>query len=92
MIFLVEYNKETGRVNLRQFQDSERALAQKERLKTELNLNRRGVKREVVLLEAADYESLRKTHNRYFSTVQQLTTTASGQPLLHLMLTNSKTA
>ena len=79
MIFLIEYNKETGEVvDLRRFQDSDRSLAQKERLKTELDLNRRGMKREVVLLEAADYDALLKTHNRYFSTVRELTT-ASGR-------------
>jgi hypothetical protein len=75
MIFLIEYNKKTGEVvTLRQFQDSEQSLAQKERLTTELDLNRRGMKHEVVLLEAADYDALLKTHNRYFSTLRELTT------------------
>jgi hypothetical protein len=78
MIFLIEYNKEDGQLKFKRFQDSERSLAQKERLQTELDLNRRGLKREVVLLEAADDDALHKTHRRYFSTVRDLLT-ASGR-------------
>jgi hypothetical protein len=33
----------------------------------ELDLNRRGVEREVVLLQAVDEAALRRTHRRYFA-------------------------
>jgi hypothetical protein len=38
----------------------------------ELDLNRRGVEREVVLLEAENEEALRRTHRRYFEDLAQL--------------------
>ncbi|MBI3000448.1 MAG: hypothetical protein HYY46_18640 [Deltaproteobacteria bacterium] len=73
MIFLIEYNRPEGRlVTFKRFQDSERRKAQNARLDLELRLNRRGVDREVVLLEAASEEALRRTHRRYFETLCQI--------------------
>jgi hypothetical protein len=42
------------------------------RLQMELRLRREAAKREVVVLEAADEEALRKTHARYFKSAQAL--------------------
>ncbi|CBE69120.1 MAG: hypothetical protein F9K13_06850 [Candidatus Methylomirabilis oxygeniifera] len=73
MIFLIEYNRGEGRiVNFRAFEDSERRNAEDSRLEIELNLNRAGVDHEVVLLEAASEEALRRTHRRYFEDLKQL--------------------
>jgi len=73
MIFLIEYNRPEGRlVTFQRFQDSERLKAQNARLDLELDLNRRGVDHEVVLLEAASEEALRRTHRRYFETLRQI--------------------
>ena len=73
MIFLIEYNRPEGRiVTFQRFQDSERLKAQDTRLDLELDLNRRGVDHEVVLLEAASEEALRRTHRRYFETLRQI--------------------
>ena len=73
MIFLIEYNRPQGRiVTFKRFQDSERLKAQNARLDLELDLNRRGVDHEVVLLEAASEEALRRTHRRYFETLRQI--------------------
>jgi hypothetical protein len=42
------------------------------RLDLELDLNRRGIDHEVVLLEAASEAALRRTHRRYFETPSQI--------------------
>lgn len=73
MIFLIEYNRPEGQlVTFQKFQDSERIKAQNARLDLELDLNRRGVNREIVLLEAASENALRRTHRRYFETLHQI--------------------
>ena len=73
MIFLIEYNRPEGRlVTFKRFQDSERLKAQNARLDLELDLNRRRVNHEVVLLEAASEAALHKTHQRYFKTLRQI--------------------
>lgn len=74
MIFLVEYDRSQGRiVTFRTFVDSERQEAEDARLQLELNLNRIGTEREVVLLEAASEKALRRTHRRYFEDLAELT-------------------
>ncbi len=73
MIFLIEYNRPEGRiVTFQRFQDSERLKAQNARLELELDLNRRGINHEVVLLQAASEKALRRTHRRYFETLRQI--------------------
>ena len=73
MIFLIEYNRPEGRlVTFQRFQDSERLKAQNAWLDLELDLNRKGVDHEVVLLEAASEAALRRTHRRYFETLRQI--------------------
>lgn len=67
MLYLIEYDRESRRiVRLESFENSARALADATRLEIELDLNRRGVQREVVILEAAGEDALRQTHRRYF--------------------------
>lgn len=56
MIFVIQYNRRRGRL----------------RLEIELDLNRKGLDDEVVLLEAASSEALRKTHRRYFEDAQAI--------------------
>ena len=80
MIFLIEYNRPEGRiVTFKTFKDTERLHAEKLRLDLELDLNRRGVDHEVVLLEAVSEEALRRTHRRYFEDVRQIATSASDR-------------
>lgn len=75
MIFLIEYDRDSGKmVTFRTFDDSEREIAESARLDLELELNRRGVEREVVILEAASEEAVRRTHRRYFETLEELLT------------------
>ncbi len=79
MIFLIEYNRPEGRiVTFKKFKNSERLEAEKSRLDLELDLNRKGVEHEVVLLEAASEDALRRTHRRYFEDARQIMTSATG--------------
>lgn len=73
MIFLIGYDRNLGRIiNFRKFDDTERREAEDARLQMELELNRLGTEREVVLLEAASEEALRRTHRRYFENLNEL--------------------
>jgi hypothetical protein len=73
MLFLLEYDRGSGSlINLKRFEDSERRSAENARLEIELELNRRGVEREIVLLEAETEEALRRTHRRYFENLSEL--------------------
>jgi len=75
MLFLIEYDRDRGRiVTIRSFKDSERERAEESRLDLELELNQKGIDSEVVLLEAATEEAVRKTHRRYFEDLTELTT------------------
>ena len=79
MIFLIEYNRSHGvLVTFRTFDDSQRQQAMDLRLELELDLNRRGVGHEVVLLEAESEAALRRTHRRYFETLRELLKTSEG--------------
>lgn len=67
MIFLLQYNRPQGRlVTFRKFPAAERSVAERERLELELELNRRKIDHEVVILEADDEAALRLTHGRCF--------------------------
>ncbi len=79
MIFSIEYDRPSGRiVTLRVFDDSERLEAEKLRLEIELDLNRRGIDHEVVLLEAANEDALRRTHRRYFEDLSSIAKPGRG--------------
>jgi hypothetical protein len=85
MIFLVEYNRSEGRlVSLKVFDDLERQKAENARLEIELGLNRAGVEHEVVLLEAASEDALRRTHRRYFEDLRQFAATIVEAPDAHI--------
>jgi len=67
MIFLIEYKRLEGRiVTFKTYNESERAQAERERLEIELDLNRKSIDHEVVLLEAESESAIRRTHRRYF--------------------------
>ncbi len=73
MIFLIEYNRSEGRiVNFRHFDNSQRREAEDSRLESELNVNRKGVDHEVVLLEAESEDKVRRTHRRYFEDLREI--------------------
>lgn len=73
MIFLIEYDRSRGElVTIEPFSDSDRAVAENARLSRELKLHERGVRHEVVLLQAASEDALRETHRRYFVDIATL--------------------
>ncbi|OFW12112.1 MAG: hypothetical protein A3H96_03720 [Acidobacteria bacterium RIFCSPLOWO2_02_FULL_67_36] len=75
MIFLVEYDRPSGcLISCRTFSDSRRVDAEDARIEREVALNRAGVEREIVLLEAASEDALRRTHRRYFEDLNELAT------------------
>ena len=77
MIYLIEYNRESGKLlRLEEFLSTDRRQAEEKRLRVELDLLRTGFSLEVVLLEASSQDELRKTHRRYFERLDQLLTPA----------------
>lgn len=80
MIFLIEYSRSAGSiVTFREFDDSQRREAEDSRLGLELDLNRKNSDHEVVLLEAASTDALRRTHQRYFVDLEQLLKSGNRQ-------------
>lgn len=79
MIFLIEYNRNEGRiVSFDEFDNAQRQEAEDARFELELALNRKGVEHEVVLLEAASVDALKRTHQRYFSDLIDILKSASN--------------
>ncbi len=79
MIYLIEYNRAKGAlVRITEFAVADRTRAEDERLKLELDLNRRGVRHEVVILEADNEAALRVTHRRYFESIGDLASGGAG--------------
>lgn len=77
MIFLIEYDRPAGQLIIfKEFKDSQRSEAEQSRLETELELNRKGVDHEVVLLEARNEDALRRTHRRYFENATEIAESA----------------
>jgi hypothetical protein len=73
MLFLIQYDRNRGEVvTIQEFETPERETAENARLEMELKLNRSGTEREVVILEAASEEALRRTHRRYFDDLSEL--------------------
>ena len=73
MLFLIEYDRRSGRIiTFEPYPDSRRREAEEARLSMELRLRGAGIEREVVLLEAASEAALRATHRRYFESLDAL--------------------
>ncbi len=78
MLFLVEYDRGRGKLaSLRAFDESSRQQAADARLELELSLHGRGIEREVVILEAASEAAIRRTHGRYFKSLEELAKAAA---------------
>jgi hypothetical protein len=79
VLFLIEYDRRHGLLTtFKAFDDDARRDADDARLDLELSLSRRGIEREVVLLEAANEDDLRRTHRRYFENLAELTQAPVG--------------
>src|SRR5206468_7523414 len=65
--------QQPGRVvTFREFDELQRREAEDARLGIELDLNRKGIDHEVVMLDAASEDALRRTHRRYFEDLRQI--------------------
>jgi hypothetical protein len=75
MLFLIEYDRDKGQLlSIRPFADVERSDAEHARIEREIELQRQGLLREIVLLEAASETDLHRTHGRYFKGLAALMT------------------
>ena len=73
MFFLIEYDRPRGViVQLREFDAASRQVVEDTRLELELDLNRKGIEHEVVILDAPSIQALRRTHSRYFESVTEI--------------------
>lgn len=73
MLFLIEYSRSEGKlISLIKYSNTQRKTVENHRLELELDLNRRKIDHEVVLLEAASEEALQVTHRRYFEDSAQI--------------------
>jgi len=73
MIYLIDYDRRSGKlITMRTYSDDRRAAAELDRLNLELALLDQRLTREVVLLEAADEAGLRRTHGRYFESLEDM--------------------
>ena len=80
MIFVIEYNRSKGnKVTILYFDDSKRREAEDARLEIELDVTRKKVDHEVVLLEAASEDALHRTHLRYFADLREILKSARDQ-------------
>ena len=67
MYFLIEYDRSTRTTcRIETYQATERDRVDAARLALEIDLHRRKVEREVVVLDAESEAALHKTHRRYF--------------------------
>lgn len=73
MIFLVKYQRSSGKVDVQKYATSERQLAEGKRLEFEIeNLGDDNLDYEILLFEAETEEAFRITHSRYFKTAQEI--------------------
>lgn len=73
MIFLIEYDRPKGViVTFKTYEDADRGIAEEARLQLELDLRKKSIVHEVVILEALDQKHLRQTHRRYFEDLGQI--------------------
>jgi hypothetical protein len=74
MNFLIHYDRTEGRlVSLTAYED--RKEASRNKLRIEIEMLSSGLNHEIVVLEATDEVSLRKTHKRYFTSLDDLRST-----------------
>lgn len=78
MYMLIDYDQKIGKLLSHQvFEDSERSIVERARLELELAQHAAGVMHEVVILRAVDEAQIRRTHRRYFETLEELLTPAT---------------
>jgi hypothetical protein len=75
MIYLIQYDRGAGAlIRMDEYPADKSGDAEKARLSLELALLEKKILHEVVLLDASSEAELRKTHRRYFETLEQMLT------------------
>ena len=73
MIYLIQYNRQTGMpARVTEYPVERRREAEKARLEIELGQLNAAIEHEIVLLEAPSQNELRKTHRRCFEELKPL--------------------
>jgi hypothetical protein len=73
VIFLIQFDPQCEQLKVfERFEDALRATAQAAKQNLELDLLRQGIRDEVVILEAASEDVIRRTHRRYFETLEEM--------------------
>lgn len=73
MLFLIRYDPAAGRiVSMKTFKHDERSRADDVRIELEVRLNQEQTEHEIVLMEAASEQALRRTHRRFFEPFSDL--------------------
>jgi hypothetical protein len=76
MIFLVVYDRSRAElIELRAYENTDRHLADSDRLELELSLDAAQSQIEIVHFDANTEADLRKTHRRYFESVESIAAT-----------------
>ena len=79
MIFLIDYDRGSGTLMTCQpFHDNQNHLAEEMRLGLEIANLTNKLSHEIVLLEASTEDDLRRTHRRYFESVEELQSSAAA--------------
>ncbi|GMV90867.1 MAG: hypothetical protein AMXMBFR82_06450 [Candidatus Hydrogenedentota bacterium] len=80
MFFLIEYNRRKGEVvSMRRFPDAEWSRAADAQFALEKSVMQRGIDHEVVLLQSASEETLRRTNMRYFCSLEEIQAKLHGE-------------
>ena len=73
MLFLIEYDRASGTLSqIQSFSNADFTQANSVRLELELARLASGSDREIVILEADSESQLRRTHRRYFESMESL--------------------
>lgn len=74
MLFFIEYQTgpDGGLVSMQRYPDEQLKQAKADRLAREIECRRQGIERELVILQSESEENIRRTHGRYFYSVEEL--------------------
>lgn len=76
--FLIQYDRPKGTLlSLREYPEGQRDIAYAERNRLELS---KPAHIEVVILEAASEADIRRTHRRYFETLEEIVSSVTPKP------------
>ena len=66
MIFLIRYDRLSGKATWKEYMDADTAEVQRDRLEAEMESAHKGTPLEIVVLRARTKDDLKQTHAKYF--------------------------